>query len=204
MFGINRFLPFTALILILYPSSLLGWSALYGRFSTYFLMIISIGLLLFSDPKKLFQNIVFAKLNMFILICINILISCLLYFRADTFLIREILVSLVVTLFVFSHNRNYHRIGYLFRWSLIICLACYIPFKFLNVNIGYVPNHGPLNLRNAWGDAQYLSVLGLIVDRVQEGKHYLRYSAHFLEPTCCGYTCLYLRINYVQIVSTLL
>lgn len=172
-----------ALILILYPASLLGWSALYGRFSTYFLMIIALGLLLFSDPKRLFQNTVFSKRNMLSMTCINILIFFLLLLRTDTFLIREILVSIVVTLFVFSHARNYNRIVYLFRCSLIICLVCYVPLKLLGVNIGYTPNHGPLNLRNAWGDAQYLSVLGLFVDRVQEGVHYLRYSAHFLEPT---------------------
>lgn len=183
MFGINRVLPFMALILILYPSSLLGWSALYGRYSIYFLMIISVGLLLFSDPKRLFQKIVFSKYNALIVNCIIVLIFFLLYFRADTFLIREISVSLVVTLFVFSQNGNFHRMAYVFRWSLIICLVFYIPLKFLSLNIGYIPNHGPLNLRNEWGDAQYLSVLGLIVDRVQQGAHYLRYSAHFLEPT---------------------
>ena len=177
-------ISYLALILALYPSSILGGRLLYGSYSSYFLGAVAIIILAYSTPWDIIKNYPFTKKSVALYLCWTVCLAILLYFRLDSFLLREILVSIVVTCYCLSNQNNYNRMEYWFRYTLIICAVFYCVLKLLNLDIGYRPDHGPLNSRDLWEkDWEYLAVLGILVDRIEGGIHFIRYSAHFLEPS---------------------
>ncbi|MDA9287092.1 hypothetical protein N9Q08_05120 [Schleiferiaceae bacterium] len=170
------------MVLVIYPSSLLGWSALYGPNSSVFMAIITVVISCWIVFRNSVNNTGISRMpRVFFILAFPLIL--LLYFRLDTFLVREVVCSFLVLLYFTGNTNNFHKIRKIFRFTLIISLGLYVVLQFVPYDFGIKPIHGPLNLRDSWGDADYYTVFGLLLDRVQDGRHFLRYSAHFLEPT---------------------
>lgn len=176
-------IPSLMLVLILYPSSLLGWSVLYGSNSLMAMAIISVLITGWSLVSKSLKDRAIFSAQKSLLVWIIFLLTLLLFFRLDTFLLREVIVIAVALLYFTGNRNNFSIVRRIFRFILIASLGMCVFLQLIPYDFGTKPIHGPLNLRDSWGEADYYTVFGLLVDRVQNGRHFMRYSAHFLEPT---------------------
>lgn len=194
-------------ILLIYPSSLLGGSILYGDYGVNFYIFFSLYIILFSIYEIIKIKNLIINYNYLLIFSFLFLMYKIYYSYHSTYL-REVL--LLTTTFLFFQNNARSKIlniFYIFILFSVISLLLYllsflIPLDLITVNSS---SHKALLSRNIYDlEIIYINYGNLLLNRSDGVENFLRFSSHFLEPSFLWFFGLiFFQINKFRLIQAI-
>ena len=190
-------------LLLIYPSSLLGGSILYGDMGTISYIAFSLYIIFFSLYDFKISSF---KINYdYLLIFSFIFLIFKIFYSYNSTYFRELLF-LTTTYFFFQKNASQKilNIFYVFIFisvcSLLLFLISFIiPLDLIIVN----SDHKSLMNREFYEWDSFLNYGNLLLNRYDADDQFLRYSAHYLEPSFLWFFgLLFYQINRFRLIQS--
>tara|TARA_B100001250_G_C19815034_1_gene797843 strand:+ start:2730 stop:3824 length:1095 start_codon:yes stop_codon:yes gene_type:complete len=191
------------LLLLIYPSSLLGGSILHGDIGTISYIAFSLYIIFFSLNDFEIGSF---KINYdYLLIFSFLFILFKIFYNYNSTYFRE-LIFLTTTYFFFQKNASQKilNIFYIFIFvsvcSLLLFLISFIiPLDLIIVN----SDHKSLSNREFYEWDSFLNYGNLLLNRYNADGQFLRYSGHFLEPSFLWFFgLLFYQINQFRLIQS--